>query len=123
MKKEPIIRTREDVIIYKDYASMPINPKYVDSILKRKKTSTIRDRIRILPPNCIIRLDYSDEKPALKIRIENYKIKLLKHVTVKEALIDGFRDKKEFLREFKNYYPGCNENTIVTIIKFKLIKG
>ncbi|MCD6196101.1 MAG: ASCH domain-containing protein [Staphylothermus sp.] len=97
-----------------------VKGKYVEDILTGKKKATIRKGIVIPKYEEII--VHGGGKPVAKIKVTKVTHKKLNELTNEDALKDGFKNKKELIKELKRVYPELTDNDWVTIIEFDLVQ-
>ncbi len=94
--------------------------KYEESILSRKKKTTIRLRTRLkVGDDVVIRAGGEDIANA---KITSVRITKIKDLTDEHAIRDGFNSKEELLNELESIYGKLNEDTEVKILEFDLTK-
>jgi len=116
--RQRIEETVEQVLIYQDGAELEIGRKYLEQIVQGRKKSTIRDKVRIFPPNCTLFLRFSSESQPLKVVVDRYEVKRLKDLTKEEIESDGFSSREVLLAELRQYYPLLSESSIITVVHF-----
>lgn len=110
------------VLIYESGGELRFSQKYLESIVKARKTSTIREGALIFPPHCELLLRFSEESPPLPARVTSCEVKRLKDLRQEEVVADGFRAPEELLSDLRNYYPLLNGESIVTVVSFSLTR-
>ncbi|HIE23347.1 MAG TPA: ASCH domain-containing protein [Candidatus Korarchaeota archaeon] len=94
--------------------------KYEESILSRKKRTTIRLRTRLKAgDDVVIRAGGEDIADA---RITSVKTTKIKDLTDEHAIQDGFDSKEELINELESIYGKLNEDTEVKILEFDLMR-
>ncbi|RLG39875.1 MAG: hypothetical protein DRO05_07795 [Thermoproteota archaeon] len=92
--------------------------KYEESILSRKKRTTIRLRTRLkVGDDVVIRAGKEDIADAVITSVKTTKIKDL---TDEHAIKDGFNSREELINELESIYGKLQEDTEVKILEFDL---
>ncbi len=94
--------------------------KYEDSILSRRKRTTIRLRTGLKEgDNVVIRTGNKDIADAKITSVVTTKIKDL---TEEHAIKDGFSSRQELIKELESIYGKLDEDIEVKILEFSLIR-
>ena len=97
--------------------------EYKKKILKGEKSSTIRlGKRKKYKVGDIVEL-IVNEKPVARAVITKIEYLKVKDLTEERAKKDGFHTKKKLLQALKRHYPRIKDNSVITIIEFKIIKG
>ncbi|WP_280109488.1 ASCH domain-containing protein [Ferroglobus placidus] len=99
---------------------MNFDPEFVEMILKKGKTTTVRRGIKRYPVGKIVELTVNYE-PFAKAKIERVVVKRVSELTDEDARRDGFESKEELINALKKIYGNINENEFVTIVHFSLV--
>jgi hypothetical protein len=108
------------VLIYESGGELSLHGKYFEAVVKALKTSTIREGVLLFPRDCRLLLRFSHESPTLEVVVKDFKIKRVKDISLKEIQADGFDNKNALLAELRSYYPTITEDSIITVINFKI---
>jgi hypothetical protein len=57
----------------------------------------------------------------LQVAVKDYRVKRVKDVSMKEIQADGFSGKGALLAELRHYYPSITDDSIITVVNFKLL--
>jgi len=94
--------------------------EYIKKIFEGLKTTTIR--LGILTPKKDEVLIYGNGKALGKIAIESIRYTKVKDLTDEDAVLDGFKDKRELKAALSKHYPGISADDWVTVIKFRVLE-
>lgn len=94
---------------------------YKEKILSGKKSSTVRLRTT-LKRGEVVDIIVGGERIG-KAKILNVKKLSLKDLTNKDAVRDGFKDKKSLLKALKRHYSNITEDSTVYFISFNILEG
>ncbi len=98
-----------------------VKGRFVDLILKGKKTTTIRLG-RVVPRYDEI-IIHGGGRPIAKAKIKNVIVKKVRELTEEDARKDGYESIEELLRDLENVYGRpISGDDIVTIIEFEVIQ-
>ncbi len=97
-----------------------VKGKYVKMILEGRKKTTIR--LGIVKPKYRDVILHGGGSPVALIRITGVQVKKVKDLTDEDALRDGFRARKELIKALEKAYGKLDENQLVTIIEFHVLK-
>jgi len=99
---------------------LTIKSEYLSAIMRGEKITTIRRGI-VVPLYDRVYL-HSGGKIVGEVEIESTRYLRVKNLTNKDALLDGFKSKRELIAHLRKYYPDLNDDDWITILKFRLIK-
>lgn len=99
---------------------LSIKADYLPAIFRGEKITTIRRGI-VVPIYDRVYL-HSKGKVIGEVEIESTKYVKVRDLTDKDALLDGFKNKRELMENLRKFYPDINEEDWVTILRFKLVR-
>ena len=91
-----------------------IRGEYIDAILSGRKRATIR--LGIVKPKYERVMLHGGGRPVAIVRIEKVVHKKVRELTEEDAKLDGFRSKRELLRELHRVYGKVSPEDYVTIL-------
>lgn len=97
-----------------------VKGKYVDLILKGKKTLTIR--LGIVKPRYEEVIIHGKGRPIAKARIARVYHKRIGELSDDDAVKDGFKSREELINELRRIYEKVSDNDWVTLIEFKIVQ-
>lgn len=100
---------------------MNFKKKFKESLLKGRKTSTLRMGIKDYKVGEIVKVLAGDEEIGLA-KIKEVKLVQWKDIGKKDVLNEGMKRKKDLKRELKNIYGDFDDESIFTQIVFKMLK-
>jgi len=113
--------TFSKVLLYESGEYLLMNPRYLESVITGRKSSTIRDGVLVFPDNCELLLRFSRSAPPVKVRVTESRVKRFKDLSQKEIEADGFGTRDELLAELRQYYPLIMEESVITVVNFRTI--
>lgn len=93
---------------------------YKERILSGKKSSTVRLR-STLKKGEIVDIVIGGERIG-KAKILSVRKVLVRDLTNKDAMRDGFRDKRSLLKALKRHYSNITEDSTVYLISFDILE-
>ena len=93
---------------------------YKERILSGKKSSTVRLR-STLKKGEIVDIVIGGERIG-KAKILSVRKVLVRDLTNKDAMRDGFRDKRSLLKALKRHYSNITEDSMVYLISFDILE-
>lgn len=92
--------------------------EYAEKLLTGEKRATIRLG-KVIPKYFDI-IIHSGGRPICKATITGVSYKKVSELTDEDARKDGFRDKRELIKELKKVYGNIRDDDLVTIIELKV---
>lgn len=89
-----------------------------DAVLSGEKTITIRYGWRDYSPGPVL-VGCHILNWSYLVDIISVEHRILKEVSVRDLDLDGYSSLQEAIDDLKTWYPGINENSQVTVIKWK----
>jgi hypothetical protein len=114
------LRKQEEVIVYQDPAVLLLDDKYLPKVKLGQKTATIRKGVRVFPPRCKIQLRATSGGISIDARLKGTRVLLLGDLTDEDAIRDGFASKELLRKEMLIHYPDVTDESVMTIVGFKL---
>ncbi|RLE63125.1 MAG: hypothetical protein DRJ49_00760 [Thermoprotei archaeon] len=99
---------------------LTVKEKYLKPIFSGEKITTIRRGI-VVPSSKVVYLR-SNGKVVAELEIERVKYVRVEDLTTLDAIKDGFKSKKELLKNLRKCYPNLSDNEWVSIIEFRVVR-
>jgi hypothetical protein len=97
-----------------------LKKEYGELLLAGRKKATIR--LGVVTPKYDELIVHSGGRPIAKVKITGVVVKRVGELTDSDAIIDGFRSRKELLESLRRAYGDVRQDDLVTIIKFDVIQ-
>lgn len=113
-----IRETYARVLLFSNGAELRFDRHWFESVITKRKTTTIREGVFVFPRRCRLRLTFGSASARAEGVVRKCEIKALSEVSNEEAAADGFASVAELTRSLKQYYPSITAESVVTVIEF-----
>lgn len=99
-----------------------VHQRFFIPVVNGIKQITIRQGFREIYPGEIIEIvDRSDVSRRVKVEVVETAFAYPSTVNRNYLLMDGFNDSTEYIQKITKFYPDFDENTPITVIRWRLI--